>query len=78
MKLPKEFDARTAWPHCSTIGRILGQLLPVCIAWFSVFVYLIFKVLMLCSFIWKMLDQLQNDRSGKKNVFFSFSWILSK
>ncbi|KAJ7005432.1 hypothetical protein NC653_004905 [Populus alba x Populus x berolinensis] len=28
MKLPKEFDARTAWPHCSTIGRILGQLLP--------------------------------------------------
>ncbi|KAF9688004.1 hypothetical protein SADUNF_Sadunf02G0152000 [Salix dunnii] len=28
MKLPKEFDARTAWPQCSTIGRILGQLLP--------------------------------------------------
>ncbi|KAJ6879744.1 cathepsin B-like protease 3 [Populus alba x Populus x berolinensis] len=24
MKLPIEFDARTAWPHCSTIGRILA------------------------------------------------------
>ncbi|CAI8615292.1 unnamed protein product [Vicia faba] len=23
--LPKEFDARTAWPQCSTIGRILGN-----------------------------------------------------
>ncbi|MCD7448337.1 hypothetical protein HAX54_040782 [Datura stramonium] len=23
--LPKEFDARTAWPQCSTIGRILDQ-----------------------------------------------------
>ncbi|KAJ6879749.1 hypothetical protein NC652_033148 [Populus alba x Populus x berolinensis] len=35
MKLPIEFDARTAWPHCSTIGRILGHFLPACIAWFS-------------------------------------------
>ncbi|KAL2557093.1 Cysteine proteinases superfamily protein [Forsythia ovata] len=25
LKLPKKFDARTAWPHCSTIGRILDQ-----------------------------------------------------
>lgn len=25
-ELPKEFDARKAWPQCSTIGRILGQL----------------------------------------------------
>ncbi|KAJ6404478.1 hypothetical protein OIU84_012626 [Salix udensis] len=25
MKLPKEFDARTTWPQCSTIGRILDQ-----------------------------------------------------
>ncbi|KAJ8545215.1 hypothetical protein K7X08_017798 [Anisodus acutangulus] len=25
MDLPKEFDARTAWPQCSTIGRIHGQ-----------------------------------------------------
>ncbi|XP_015572445.1 cathepsin B-like protease 3 [Ricinus communis] len=25
LKLPKEFDARTAWPHCSTIGKILDQ-----------------------------------------------------
>ncbi|EXB94880.1 Cathepsin B [Morus notabilis] len=25
LKLPKEFDARTAWPQCSTIGRILDQ-----------------------------------------------------
>lgn len=24
-KVPKEFDARTAWPQCSTIGRILDQ-----------------------------------------------------
>lgn len=23
--LPKQFDARTTWPQCSTIGRILGQ-----------------------------------------------------
>ncbi|KAG6786963.1 hypothetical protein POTOM_008584 [Populus tomentosa] len=76
MKLPKEFDARTAWPHCSTIGRILGQLLPVCIAWFSVFVYLIFKVLMLCSFVWQMLDQLQNDRSGKKNGHCGSCWAF--
>ncbi|GAB4841515.1 Cathepsin B-like protease 2 [Ancistrocladus abbreviatus] len=27
LKLPTEFDARKAWPQCSTIGRILGQLL---------------------------------------------------
>ncbi|KAF3660119.1 cytochrome b6-f complex iron-sulfur subunit, chloroplastic [Capsicum annuum] len=26
-ELPKEFDARKAWPQCSTIGRILGQFL---------------------------------------------------
>lgn len=32
MDLPKEFDARTAWPQCSTIGKILGQLLYLC--WF--------------------------------------------
>ncbi|XP_042502172.1 cathepsin B-like protease 3 isoform X1 [Macadamia integrifolia] len=25
LKLPKEFDARTAWPQCVTIGRILDQ-----------------------------------------------------
>ncbi|XP_038709044.1 cathepsin B-like protease 3 isoform X2 [Tripterygium wilfordii] len=25
LKLPKQFDARTAWPQCSTIGRILDQ-----------------------------------------------------
>ncbi|GAV64972.1 LOW QUALITY PROTEIN: Peptidase_C1 domain-containing protein/Propeptide_C1 domain-containing protein, partial [Cephalotus follicularis] len=25
LKLPTEFDARTAWPQCSTIGRILGK-----------------------------------------------------
>ncbi|XP_020673845.1 cathepsin B-like protease 3 [Dendrobium catenatum] len=25
LKLPKEFDARTAWSHCSSIGRILDQ-----------------------------------------------------
>ncbi|CAN6467528.1 unnamed protein product [Victoria cruziana] len=25
LKLPQHFDARTAWPHCSTIGRILEQ-----------------------------------------------------
>ncbi|WJX79950.1 cathepsin B [Trifolium repens] len=27
LKLPKDFDARTAWSQCSTIGRILGHLL---------------------------------------------------
>ncbi|KAL4363975.1 hypothetical protein GQ457_04G035130 [Hibiscus cannabinus] len=26
VKLPTTFDARTAWPNCSTIGRILGEL----------------------------------------------------
>ena len=25
LELPAQFDARTAWPQCSTIGRILGQ-----------------------------------------------------
>lgn len=25
-KLPSSFDARTAWPQCSTVGRILGWL----------------------------------------------------
>ncbi|CAI9094913.1 OLC1v1030744C1 [Oldenlandia corymbosa var. corymbosa] len=25
LKLPTHFDARTAWPQCATIGRILGQ-----------------------------------------------------
>ncbi|MCL7037058.1 hypothetical protein MKW94_020971 [Papaver nudicaule] len=25
LKLPKEFDARTAWPQCNTIGKILDQ-----------------------------------------------------
>ncbi|KAJ9187975.1 hypothetical protein P3X46_003382 [Hevea brasiliensis] len=25
LKLPKEFDARKAWPQCTTIGRILDQ-----------------------------------------------------
>ncbi|KAI3993340.1 hypothetical protein MKX01_010083 [Papaver californicum] len=25
LELPKEFDARTAWPQCNTIGKILGQ-----------------------------------------------------
>ncbi|RWW15414.1 hypothetical protein GW17_00020749 [Ensete ventricosum] len=29
LKLPKQFDARTAWPQCSTIGTILGQLLDL-------------------------------------------------
>ncbi|MCD7448339.1 hypothetical protein HAX54_040784 [Datura stramonium] len=24
LKLPQEFDARAAWPSCSSIGRILG------------------------------------------------------
>lgn len=24
-KLPKQFDARTAWPKCSSITNILGQ-----------------------------------------------------
>jgi cathepsin B len=27
LKLPKDFDERTAWSQCSTIGRILGHLL---------------------------------------------------
>lgn len=27
LKLPTNFDARTAWPQCNTIGRILGYLL---------------------------------------------------
>ncbi|CAF1964752.1 unnamed protein product [Brassica oleracea] len=27
LKLPKEFDARTAWSQCSSIGRILGRFL---------------------------------------------------
>ncbi|KAM7276245.1 hypothetical protein ACFE04_018111 [Oxalis oulophora] len=27
LKLPAQFDARTAWPQCTTIGKILGQLL---------------------------------------------------
>ncbi|KAI4349839.1 hypothetical protein L6164_010388 [Bauhinia variegata] len=27
LKLPKEFDARTAWSQCSTIGRILDQVI---------------------------------------------------
>ncbi|XVF22237.1 hypothetical protein REPUB_Repub12eG0156300 [Reevesia pubescens] len=26
LKVPANFDARTAWPQCSTIGRILGEL----------------------------------------------------
>lgn len=26
LKLPDHFDARAAWPHCSTIGKILGWL----------------------------------------------------
>ncbi|RZC88364.1 hypothetical protein C5167_016174 [Papaver somniferum] len=26
LKLPKEFDARTAWPQCNTISKILGAL----------------------------------------------------
>ena len=26
LKLPANFDARTAWPQCSTIGRILDSL----------------------------------------------------
>ena len=25
LNLPEEFDARTHWPQCSTIGRILGK-----------------------------------------------------
>ncbi|KAJ0980495.1 hypothetical protein J5N97_008750 [Dioscorea zingiberensis] len=25
LKLPKDFDARTAWPQCATIGKILDQ-----------------------------------------------------
>ena len=24
LKLPKSFDARTAWPQCTSIGNILG------------------------------------------------------
>lgn len=24
LKLPQQFDARTAWAQCTTIGRILG------------------------------------------------------
>ncbi|XLT02499.1 hypothetical protein HN51_051850 [Arachis hypogaea] len=27
LKYPKEFDARTQWSQCSTIGRIIGHLL---------------------------------------------------
>ncbi|XLT43415.1 hypothetical protein HN873_036019 [Arachis hypogaea] len=27
LKLPKEFDARTQWSQCSTIGRILDQVI---------------------------------------------------
>jgi len=27
LKLPKEFDARTAWSHCTSIRRILDQVL---------------------------------------------------
>ncbi|KAH1080015.1 hypothetical protein J1N35_019776 [Gossypium stocksii] len=26
LKLPTSFDARTAWPQCTSIGRILGEL----------------------------------------------------
>lgn len=26
LKLPEKFDARTAWPQCTTIADILGQL----------------------------------------------------
>lgn len=26
LKLPTNFDARTAWPQCTTIADILGQL----------------------------------------------------
>lgn len=38
LKLPKQFDARTAWPQCSTIGRILGYFLCTFhILWFYVF-----------------------------------------
>ncbi|KAK0599154.1 hypothetical protein LWI29_002812 [Acer saccharum] len=29
LKLPDSFDARTAWPKCSNIGRILGQVIAV-------------------------------------------------
>ncbi|MQL95033.1 hypothetical protein Taro_027694 [Colocasia esculenta] len=31
LKLPKEFDARTAWSQCATIGRILGLFSLLCI-----------------------------------------------
>jgi cathepsin B len=27
LKLPKAFDARTAWPQCTSIGNILGLVL---------------------------------------------------
>ncbi|KAF8042980.1 hypothetical protein BT93_A1345 [Corymbia citriodora subsp. variegata] len=29
LKLPEKFDARTAWSQCSTIKRILGQVIVV-------------------------------------------------
>ncbi|KAL6009031.1 Cathepsin B-like protease 3 [Asimina triloba] len=31
LKLPKQFDARTTWPQCSTIGRILDERLIFCL-----------------------------------------------
>lgn len=37
LKLPKHFDARTAWPQCSTIGKILGRLLDSFSSYFDDF-----------------------------------------
>ncbi|KAK0581687.1 hypothetical protein LWI29_016837 [Acer saccharum] len=31
LKLPSSFDARTAWPQCSSIGRILGNFVVLCL-----------------------------------------------
>ncbi|KAF1892223.1 hypothetical protein Lal_00036584 [Lupinus albus] len=36
LKLPKNFDARTAWSQCSTIGRILGHSLAPCPSFFFI------------------------------------------
>ncbi|KAF8407386.1 hypothetical protein HHK36_006517 [Tetracentron sinense] len=37
LDLPKQFDARTAWPQCGTIGKILGQLSAVSLSNFQFF-----------------------------------------
>ncbi|KAJ6956782.1 hypothetical protein NC652_007751 [Populus alba x Populus x berolinensis] len=37
LRLPEEFDARTAWPQCSTIGKILGHFLSCFLIFMVVF-----------------------------------------